>query len=118
MRLVSPMRVGFGVGLTLATAVLLSSSRVSGDADRPCPVLPLPVPLPDLAQQLASTIQEFDQFLARNVADNGITGFISILVYDQQVLWSNGYGRQNFTDENSPPPTKDSIGRRHTEHQQ
>jgi len=78
--------------------------------EEPCPSLPTPVVLPDAAEALGPALDAWDAFLAEQVAAHDVNGFVSIVVYDQQVLWSKGYGKQNFTDPNSPPPTADSIG--------
>jgi len=77
--------------------------------DEPCPSLPTPVVLPDAATALQPSFAELDALLTAQTREGKVPAFISVVVYDQQLLWSKGYGLQNFTDPSSPPPSADSI---------
>lgn len=42
------------------------------------------------------------------VTNNTIGGFIATVVYDQDIVWSKGYGSANVFAPGTPPPTLDN----------
>lgn len=73
-----------------------------------CPSYP---PTCDLDKSVFNEVlDEIDNYIESNViAENNITGFITTIVYDQQVLFSKGYGLRNYMNKSSGVPTGDDL---------
>ncbi len=104
----SMMRRLLALAAVLAAACFVSP--VLGDANKPCPSLPLPVSLSDVSSILGPALKAYDLLLQSAVSNENLAGFVSIVVYDQQIVWSQGYGRRNFSNpEDDAAPDADSL---------
>eukprot|EP01084_Bolivina_argentea_P078636 142711_1 len=57
-----------------------------------------------------NVLNEIDEYIQTNIIkENNITGFITSIIYDQQLLFSKGYGLKNYMNQSSPPPTGDDL---------
>jgi len=75
-----------------------------------CPQYPMPVPLSASNPTIAKAISTVDELLTEAVKQ--IPGFVATIVYDQDVIWTKGYGRRNpFNPGDTSPPTQDSVVR-------
>lgn len=52
--------------------------------------------------------QQVDLMIDEWVTNNTIGGFIATVVYDQDIVWSKGYGSANVFAPGTPPPTLDN----------
>lgn len=75
------------------------------------PICPSYPPTTNLDASIFSNIlSQVDQYIENTIIkENNITGFITSIVYDQQVLFSKGYGLRNYMNTSSPPPTGDDL---------
>ena len=76
--------------------------------DTHCPYYP---PTTDLDPSLfANIISQVDEYIQNTIIkENNITGFITSIVYDQQLLFSKGYGLRNYMNQSSGPPSGDDL---------
>eukprot|EP01084_Bolivina_argentea_P245460 410967_1 len=73
-----------------------------------CPSYPPPTYLDPSV--FSNILNEIDQYIEETIMkENNITGFITTIVYDQQLLFSKGYGFRNYMNTSSPPPTGDDL---------
>eukprot|EP01084_Bolivina_argentea_P078637 142712_1 len=55
-------------------------------------------------------LNEIDEFIENTIIkQNNISGFITTIVYDQQLLFSKGYGLRNYMNASSGPPNGDDL---------
>ena len=58
----------------------------------------------------SSILSQVDEYIQKTIIkENNITGFITSIVYDQQLLFSKGYGLRNYMNESSGPPSGDDL---------
>lgn len=98
------------VFVALVATLLCASCALVASAGS-CPRPPLPVAVPDLSALLADELVALDSYLNTTLTAAGVGGFVGIIVYDQQIVWFNGFGKQDVFDPQSGPPTADSIFR-------
>ena len=54
-------------------------------------------------------LDEINQFLANVTTTNNVPGLISTIVYDQEQIFTQGYGSRNVFNSSSPPPSGDDL---------
>ncbi|KAL6058890.1 Beta-lactamase-like protein 2 [Balamuthia mandrillaris] len=76
-----------------------------------CPEYPVPVPIPNLESNptINVALEDVDELLAKAAKKNNLPGLVAIVVYDQEVVWSKGYGENDPLHPSGTPPSVDSI---------
>eukprot|EP01116_Phalansterium_solitarium_P010018 TRINITY_DN243_c0_g1_i2.p1 TRINITY_DN243_c0_g1~~TRINITY_DN243_c0_g1_i2.p1 ORF type:complete len:530 (+),score=141.34 TRINITY_DN243_c0_g1_i2:134-1723(+) len=82
------------------------------DADAGCPLLPAPVPADQaFLAAIKPAVANLEQTMAEFFKTQKSPGVSLGLIYDQQLLWSGGFGRVNASDESSPSPDGQTLYR-------
>ena len=80
-------------------------------AQQTCPQYPECVRIPNFSvAPIQNALRALDSLIQNAVQTQNLPGVVVHVVYDQTDVFYKGYGRQNFTNPQSPPPTKDSFG--------
>lgn len=88
--------------LVILSVVIL----IQGQAcPRPLETVPLSGNMPDLM----AAFNQVDVMLAAGVARNEIPGLMFTVVYDQDIIWNKGYGKNDPFGSDPNPPTIDSV---------
>ena len=54
-------------------------------------------------------LDEINHFLANVTKTNNVPGLISTIVYDQQQIFTQGYGSRDVFNSSAPPPSGDDL---------
>ncbi|GAM20616.1 hypothetical protein SAMD00019534_037910 [Acytostelium subglobosum LB1] len=73
-----------------------------------CPDYPTPVKIDTQHPILLKAYAEVDALLQERMQENGIKSFMATIVYQDDLVWSNTYGKVNPLDPNSPPLSIDN----------
>eukprot|EP01114_Cavostelium_apophysatum_P008470 TRINITY_DN2098_c0_g1_i1.p1 TRINITY_DN2098_c0_g1~~TRINITY_DN2098_c0_g1_i1.p1 ORF type:complete len:510 (+),score=94.29 TRINITY_DN2098_c0_g1_i1:84-1613(+) len=92
-----------------AFLLLLAVAAVS--AIENCPIYPQTVPLTPNNEYLAPMFENLVSFLKNMQQNLSLPGLVCSVVYDQDIMWTGGYGKNDPFDPNSEPPTIDSVVR-------
>eukprot|EP00039_Didymoeca_costata_P013981 m.219539 g.219539 ORF g.219539 m.219539 type:complete len:573 (+) comp15915_c0_seq6:117-1835(+) len=60
---------------------------------------------------IAPLIQEIDMYFTKELVEEQWPGAIATIVFNNQQIWTKGYGKRNFSDPKSGPPTGESLFR-------
>jgi hypothetical protein len=74
-----------------------------------CPRYPIPVPIPKNDTSIQDVLKKLDHYFLEIIQKNSMPAFMINVVYDQDIIFSKGYGKANPFNPKSPPPTGDSL---------
>lgn len=77
-----------------------------------CPVHPTAVPLPTpLPTTLTNMLLDLEAYIEELMDRHGLSGTSAAIVYDQEIVWSQGFGWKNKNKESAGPVTPDTMFR-------
>jgi CubicO group peptidase (beta-lactamase class C family) len=96
----------------VASVLLLPAATLANDKYEPCPPLPPVAPASDIMRDAGVLAALADvKSLLREKAATLPSGLVATIVYDQETLWSGGFGKRNKFDQGSPVPGPSDLVR-------
>lgn len=86
---------------------------VSFAAASPCPTRPKIQPIPNITTNafIQQALYEVDQLITNAVSQFPLPGIVATIVYDQEQIWAKGYGKRDFFNPQSGPPSTSDLVR-------
>ena len=79
----------------------------AGNGVEGCPDYPPIVPLDQ--SSFESILEQIDEYLNEVTTTENVPGFISTIVYDQNQIFTKGYGSRDIFNSSAPPPSGDDL---------